>query len=154
MDDYYAQLGVGRGATNAELAKAYRVKALQSHPSRIKSTDDGVKKAAAKQFSVVAEAYEVLSNSERRAAFDLGGMNALKGTGLSGSTFAIASTHQHPPLFLPLLPHHIHPMFIFGRYAYTPHPSPLPMLFVFYSVPGRLAVLRRRLGHVPRVFRR
>ncbi|HEY5999170.1 MAG TPA: J domain-containing protein [bacterium] len=63
--DYYAALGVARGASEDEIKKAYRKLALQYHPDRNK----GDKKAEEK-FKEISEAYAVLSDKEKRAQFD------------------------------------------------------------------------------------
>ena len=63
--DYYAALGVARGATEDEIKKAYRKLAMQYHPDRNK----GDKKAEEK-FKDISEAYAVLSDKEKRAQFD------------------------------------------------------------------------------------
>ena len=63
--DYYEVLGCGRNAGEAELKKAYRRLAMKYHPDR--NPDD---KQAEARFKEAKEAYEVLSNSEKRAAYD------------------------------------------------------------------------------------
>jgi curved DNA-binding protein len=63
--DYYAALGVARGASEDEIKKAYRKLALQYHPDRNK----GDKKAEEK-FKEISEAYAVLSDQEKRAQYD------------------------------------------------------------------------------------
>ena len=63
--DYYEVLGVERGATPEELKKAYRKLALQYHPD--KNPGD---KQAEERFKEVAEAYDILSDSEKRARYD------------------------------------------------------------------------------------
>jgi molecular chaperone DnaJ len=65
MQDYYDILGVERNATADDLKKAYRKLALQYHPDR----NPGDKEAEAR-FKEAAEAYEVLSNPEKRARYD------------------------------------------------------------------------------------
>lgn len=60
--DYYSILGVPRTATPEQIKKAYRQKAKQYHPD--KPTGD------AEQFKRVNEAYEILSNSDKRSAYD------------------------------------------------------------------------------------
>jgi molecular chaperone DnaJ len=63
--DYYEVLGVSKNATEAELKKAYRQKAIQFHPD--KNPGD---KQAEENFKEAAEAYEVLSHKEKRARYD------------------------------------------------------------------------------------
>ncbi len=63
--DYYDVLGVSKGASAEEMKKAYRKLALKYHPD--KNPDDN---AAEEKFKEAAEAYEVLSNPEKRSRFD------------------------------------------------------------------------------------
>lgn len=63
--DYYEILGVAKGATAEEIKKAYRKVAIQFHPDK----NPGNKEAEEK-FKEAAEAYEVLSNSEKRTQYD------------------------------------------------------------------------------------
>lgn len=77
--DYYATLGVARGATPEEIKKAYRKKALECHPDR----NQGNPKAE-EQFKVVSEAYEVLSDENRRRIYDQYGEEGLRGAGMGG----------------------------------------------------------------------
>ncbi|MCQ2282418.1 MAG: molecular chaperone DnaJ [Bacteroidales bacterium] len=72
--DYYEVLGVGRNATADELKKAYRKLALQYHPDR----NPGDKEAEEK-FKEAAEAYDVLSNPEKKAKYDQFGHAAFEG---------------------------------------------------------------------------
>lgn len=74
MSDYYATLGVPRGATQEEIKKAYRKLAIKHHPD--KNPND---KAAEKHFKKVSEAYEVLSDEKKRQIYDQYGADALKG---------------------------------------------------------------------------
>ena len=73
--DYYEVLGVSRGASEAEIKKAYRRLARKLHPD-VNPGD----KAAQKRFQEVQEANEVLSNEEKRRAYDRFG-HAGPGTG-------------------------------------------------------------------------
>lgn len=80
--DYYEVLGVSKSATEAELKKAYRKKAIQYHPD--KNPDN---KEAEEKFKEAAEAYEVLSNSEKRQRYDQfghAGVGGASGGGFGG----------------------------------------------------------------------
>ena len=72
--DYYEVLGVARGASAEELKKAYRTKAKELHPDRNK--DDPSSEA---QFKEVNEAYDVLKDADRKAAYDRFGHAAFEG---------------------------------------------------------------------------
>ncbi len=74
--DYYEILEVSKNATKEEIKKAYRKKAMQYHPDR----NPGDKEAEAK-FKEAAEAYEVLSNDEKRKIYDQLGHEGLRGQG-------------------------------------------------------------------------
>ncbi len=78
--DYYEILGVGKTTDGDELKKAYRKLAMQFHPDRNPGDH-----AAEEKFKEAAEAYEVLSNSEKRAQYDRFGHQAFSGgRGASG----------------------------------------------------------------------
>lgn len=77
--DFYATLGVTRTATPEEIKKAYRKKALECHPDR----NQGNPKAEA-EFKSVSEAYEVLSDENRRRIYDQYGEEGLRGAGMGG----------------------------------------------------------------------
>ena len=72
--DYYAVLGLNKGATEDELKKAYRKMALKYHPDKNKSS------GAEEKFKEVAEAYEVLSDKKKRDIYDKHGEDGLKGS--------------------------------------------------------------------------
>jgi molecular chaperone DnaJ len=80
--DYYEVLGVSRNASKEELKKAYRKLAMQYHPDR----NPGDKEAEEK-FKEAAEAYEVLSDDEKRARYDRFGHDGLRSGGFSSSGF-------------------------------------------------------------------
>ena len=69
-DDYYKTLGVSKTADAAEIRKAYRKLARENHPDR----NQGDEKAA-ETFKAVGEAYGVLSDADKRAAYDRFGAN-------------------------------------------------------------------------------
>ncbi len=73
--DYYEVLGVPRNATQEEIKKAYRKLAMQYHPDR----NPGDKEAEEK-FKEAAEAYEVLSDPEKRRRYDQFGHEGMRGT--------------------------------------------------------------------------
>lgn len=74
--DYYEVLGVQKNASKEEIKKAYRKQALKYHPD--KNPDD---KEAEDKFKEAAEAYEVLSNEEKRQRYDQFGHAGVSGAG-------------------------------------------------------------------------
>ena len=93
--DYYEVLGVDKSASADEIKKAYRKKAIQYHPD--KNPGD---KEAEEKFKEAAEAYEVLSNPDKRARYDqfghagvdgaagAGGFGGFSGQGMSMEIFS------------------------------------------------------------------
>ena len=80
--DYYDVLGVDRGASEADLKKAYRRLAMKFHPDR--NSDDP---QAEEKFKEATEAYEILTDEEKRAAYDRfghAGVDPNQGGGFGG----------------------------------------------------------------------
>lgn len=68
--DYYQILGVSKNATDDEIKKAYRKLAVKYHPDRQQDKSKEERAAAEEKFKEIAEAYEVLSDKEKRAEYD------------------------------------------------------------------------------------
>jgi molecular chaperone DnaJ len=81
--DYYEVLGVGRDASDQELKSAYRKQAMKFHPDR--NPGDRV---AEEKFKQASEAYQVLSDADKRAAYDRYGHAGLGGQGFGAGPFA------------------------------------------------------------------
>jgi molecular chaperone DnaJ len=77
--DYYEVLGCGRDADESQLKSAYRRLAMEHHPDR--NPDDH---AAEERFKEAAEAYSVLSDPQKRSAYDRFGHQAVQGSGGAG----------------------------------------------------------------------
>jgi len=78
--DYYDILGINKAASASEIKKAYRKKAIKYHPD--KNPDD---KNAEEKFKEAAEAYEILSDGDKKARYDQYGHQAFEGGGFGGS---------------------------------------------------------------------
>jgi curved DNA-binding protein len=95
--DYYDILGISKNASAEEIKKAYRKQALEWHPDRHK--DD--KEAAEKRFKEINEAYQILSNPQKKAAYDNyghsaftpGGGNPFAGGGFQGQSGPFTYTY-------------------------------------------------------------
>lgn len=79
MKNYYEILGVSKEATAEEIKKAYRKKALEFHPDR--NPNDPTAEA---KFKEISEAYEALSDENKRKIYDQYGEEGLKGQGFGG----------------------------------------------------------------------
>jgi molecular chaperone DnaJ len=77
--DYYEVLGVERGADEAEIKKAYRRVAMKHHPDR-----NAGDTASEEKFKEANEAYEVLSDAQKRATYDQFGHAGIEGQGQGG----------------------------------------------------------------------
>lgn len=94
--DYYQTLGVSKTASEAELKAAYRKQALQWHPDRNKSAE------ATEKFKEINKAYEVLSDPQKRQAYDQFGSAAFEGPyaqgfGGPGQGGPFGQTYQQGP---------------------------------------------------------
>ncbi|XP_074857702.1 dnaJ homolog subfamily B member 2-like [Carettochelys insculpta] len=99
MVEYYEVLGVPRNASSDDIKKAYRKAALKWHPDKNPEN----KEHAEQKFKEIAEAYEVLSDKEKRDIYDRYGKDGLMGAGPGGSqadtgvpefTFTFRSAHD------------------------------------------------------------
>ncbi len=86
--DYYELLGVSKTASADDIKKAYRRLAMKYHPDR--NPGD---KAAEEKFKEIGEAYAVLSDEQKRAAYDRFGNNSIK-LRLSETALHFTSLHQ------------------------------------------------------------
>ena len=77
--DYYEVLGISKNADEGEIKKAYRKLALKYHPDKNQGDAD-----AEDKFKEAAEAYEVLSNSEKKAQYDRFGHAGMGQGGFGG----------------------------------------------------------------------
>ena len=84
-DDYYKVLGVDRQCDEAALKKAYRRAAVKSHPDKWSSKSQAEQKAAEENFKRVAEAYDALSDPQKRAAYDRYGKDGSSSVDQGGS---------------------------------------------------------------------
>lgn len=80
MADYYETLEISKTATQEDIKKAYRKKALMYHPDRNPGNAE-----AEKKFKEISEAYEVLSDENKRSIYDRHGKEALSGAGFGGA---------------------------------------------------------------------
>src|ERR1051326_3145163 len=80
--DYYEVLGVARSASDDDIKKAYRRLALQYHPDRNKDPE------ATERFKECTEAYQVLSDTEKRGMYDRYGHSAFDRGGGAGVDFS------------------------------------------------------------------
>ena len=91
--DYYEILEVSKNASAEEIKKAYRKKAIQFHPDKNQGNKD-----AEEKFKEAAEAYEVLSNDEKRRRYDQfghAGVGGASGSGGFGGGMSMEDIFSH-----------------------------------------------------------
>ena len=88
--DYYEVLGVDKNASAEDIKRAYRKKAIQYHPDK----NQGDKEAEEK-FKEAAEAYEVLSDPQKRQRYDQFGHAGMQGGGFSSGGMSMEDIFQH-----------------------------------------------------------
>src|SRR5215217_5259926 len=79
MADFYSVLGVQKTASDDDIKKAYRKLAMQFHPDRNNGSSE-----AEEKFKEITEAYDVLRDPNKRAAYDRYGEAGLRGAGANG----------------------------------------------------------------------
>ena len=103
--DYYEILGISKSASSKDIKQAYRKLAIKYHPDR----NEGDKNAE-ERFKEAAEAYEFLSNSEKKARYDQFGHQGMSGGGgFGGESFSNMSDifEQHGDIFGDILEAHL-----------------------------------------------
>ncbi len=95
MADFYATLGVSREASEDDIKKAYRKLAMQWHPDR-----NGGSKEAEEKFKTITEAYDVLRDPQKRAAFDRYGEAGLRGGGGGQGQYAHVDLSEALNIFM------------------------------------------------------
>ncbi|MBR8700580.1 Chaperone protein DnaJ [Fusobacterium sp. DD29] len=84
--DYYEVLGIAKGASDDEIKKAYRKAAMKYHPDKFSNATEKEKKDAEEKFKEVNEAYQVLSDPQKKAQYDQFGHAAFEqGAGFGGA---------------------------------------------------------------------
>jgi len=86
-EDYYKTLGVSRNASDAELQKAYRKLAAKFHPDRHADKDEKEREKTKQQFQKIQQAYDVLSDGEKRRMYDQLGPDFERMGGGGGNPF-------------------------------------------------------------------
>lgn len=88
MDDYYKILGLNKNCNENDIKKAYYKLARENHPDKVESSE---REEATKKFQKIGEAYEVLSDPEKRKIYDNYGKEGLNSGGVPTNPFDIFS---------------------------------------------------------------
>jgi molecular chaperone DnaJ len=88
--DYYDVLGVGKSASVDEIKKAYRKMAIKYHPDKNPDNNE-----AEEKFKEAAEAYEILSNEDKKSRYDQFGHEGMRGGGFGGSHMSMDDIFSH-----------------------------------------------------------
>ena len=91
--DYYSILGLSKTASVEEIKKAYRKKALEFHPDKNREAN------AEERFKEIGEAYEILSDSDKRSMYDRCGQSGQRSANTVPSDFSFKSTVDPFDLF-------------------------------------------------------
>lgn len=83
--DFYEVLGVAKGASDTEIKKAYRRAAMKYHPDKFSGASNTEKDEAEDKFKEINEAYQVLSDENKRAQYDRFGHAAFENGGSAGA---------------------------------------------------------------------
>ena len=78
-DDYYAILGLDKNATETQIKKAYKKLAVKYHPDKHSNKSEAEKTKAEDKFKEISEAYQVLSDPEKKEMYDLYGKDGMPG---------------------------------------------------------------------------
>ena len=88
--DYYEVLGVDKGASEGDIKKAYRKAAMKYHPDKFANASDAEKKDAEEKFKEINEAYQILSDPQKKQQYDQFGHAAFEaGAGFGGGALML-----------------------------------------------------------------
>ena len=85
--DYYEVLGINKNSSDSEIKKAYRKAAMKYHPDKFASASENEKKDAENKFKEINEAYEILSDPQKKAVYDQYGHAAFENGGAGAGGF-------------------------------------------------------------------
>jgi len=85
--DYYEVLGVDKGASEGDIKKAYRKAAMKYHPDKFANASDAEKKDAEEKFKEINEAYQILSDPQKKQQYDQFGHAAFEAGAGAGAGF-------------------------------------------------------------------